>query len=127
MKNVILTFALVFLSGCGPVIPIENRLVSDEIITSSDGVVVLDDVKKIKENKVLYKVPTQSLRKKVFFERPPAKPEKFLIEMINLKEPGYDDLNDAYYERTVGKESSATIYILKPKKGDWSFVFWEGI
>lgn len=126
MKIGYLTLSFTLLTCCTPSKPIGSRLVSDAIITRSDRVAVIHDDKKFKEKRLLYKVPTNSLNDELF-DQAPSKPEQFMIDMINLRGPGHGDLHNADYERTVGKESAATIYILRPKNGEWSFVLWEGI
>jgi hypothetical protein len=71
-------------------------------------------------------VPTNSLNKKNFLNelsREQITSAKSLIEKIRTYMPTASDLNNADFFMIVGKKSRSSVYILRSKKEEWSFVY----
>jgi hypothetical protein len=115
--------------GCGPSKPpiVGERLIKDEIVTSLDSVAILEITRtKRGEDRTLFKVPTNSLNKKNFLNelsREQITSAKSLIEKIRTYMPTASDLNNADFFMIVGKKSRSSVYILRSKKEEWSFVY----
>ena len=115
--------------GCGPSKPpiVGEWLIKDEIVTNIDSVAVLE-IKRTKrgECRTLFKVPTNSLNETIFLNelsREQITSAKSLIEKIRTYMPTASGLNNADFFMIVGKKSRSSVYILRSKKEEWSFIY----
>ncbi len=123
-------FLVIALAGCKPHV-VGEQLLEDEILTKTDSISILSMTDKWHDNEYLYQVPTTSLNKPIFSDvkqQPIDVPSsQFMIDQVRVHLPGAISLDDADIFGIVGKKSRASIFVLRPKKGEWSYVLKQDI
>lgn len=122
-------FIVLFLAQCSPRV-IGGQLLDDLVVTKTDAIKILEMTDKWHDNTYFYQVPTKNLNELLFANsqsRIPIRSAQFMTDKIRVHNPSITGLDNADCISVVGKVSGATIYILRPKNGEWSFILKEDI